>query len=167
MLFFALSLHLISTPTAADNQEESSQSFSELHLPRNAPRFALIIVPAGDTSLHTQWLKSAETAGRNWDVALMYFGEEKGYKCKECVGVLPVAGAKWHCLSAFLNSSLWTEKLSKRYEAVMVADDDLTMRAGVLNRFFKIFRDFRLTIGQPAVCRCVFHSIHLALFTNF
>jgi hypothetical protein len=43
----------------------------------------------------------------------------------------------------------------------MVADDDLGIKAGSLNRFFKTFRDYRLTLAQPSVCPYVKSSLNL------
>jgi hypothetical protein len=125
----------------------------ELIVPSNTKRFALIIAPAGPSSRHEEWLSSARRSGRNWDLALLYYGPDgDNFKCKECVAVSIAACAKWRCLSGFLNSSTWNDDLYHRYEAVMIADDDLGIKAGSLNMFFKTFRDYRLILAQPSVC---------------
>ncbi|KAG7668622.1 hypothetical protein NADE_006671 [Nannochloris sp. 'desiccata'] len=126
----------------------------ELAVPASTKRFALIVAPAGPSSRHQEWLDSARlNAGRNWDLALIYYGPDGDkFNCKECVAVTVASCAKWRCLSGFLNSTLWNDDLYHRYEAVMVADDDLGMKAGSLNMFFKIFRDYRLILAQPSVC---------------
>ena len=123
-----------------------------LYLPRNAKRFALIVAPVGDGSFHTKWLESSKEAGRYWDLVVLYYGRSLFFRCRDCVAVVRTAGAKWRLASGFLNSTLWVDQLSHRYEMVMIADDDLDMKASVLNRFFKIFRDFRLLLAQPSVC---------------
>jgi hypothetical protein len=125
----------------------------ELAVPPNSKRFALVIAPAGPLSRHQEWLDSARRTGRNWDLALMYYGPNGDqFKCKECVAIYISTCAKWRCLSGFLNSTAWRDILYHRYEAVMVADDDLGMKAGSLNLFFKTFRDYRLILAQPSVC---------------
>lgn len=126
----------------------------EIAVPTSTKRYALIVAPAGPLSRHQEWLDSARpNTGRNWDLALIYYGADGDkFKCKECVAVTIASCAKWRCLSGFLNSTTWNDDLYHRYEAVMVADDDLGMTAGSLNLFFKIFRDYRLILAQPSIC---------------
>ena len=133
-------------------------TFAALNTAELAPpteqRFALVVAPVGGTSHHPEWLESALTAGRNWDLVLLYFGDEgDSFTCDECVAIFHGRGAKWRLLSTFLNSTIWNEDLKNRnYSVIMAPDDDLTMTAGSLNLFFKIFQQYNLLIAQPAVC---------------
>lgn len=124
---------------------------------RNDQKIALVVAPIGDTSLHRRWLNNRSDADdateRNWDLVALYYGSTPDtFKCPECVGVQVFQGAKWRVVSHFLNSSMWRLDLSHRYEMVMVADDDLELPLTMLNRFFQIFKAFKLLLAQPAVC---------------
>lgn len=152
LLLLLFNCHYLTLTSASGSNRTDPDRSETLHLPRNAKRFALIVAPVGDGSFHTKWLASAKEAGRNWDLAVLYYGRRPFFRCRECVAVIRTGGAKWRLMSGFLNSTVWTDQLSQRYEMVMVADDDLDMQASRLNRFFKIFRDFRLLIAQPSVC---------------
>lgn len=132
-----------------------SQPLPDLFVPESTPKFALILAPIGDTSFHTSWFQSAVETGtnRNWDVAVLYYGQSpEKFTCNECVATLKLKGAKWRLVSAFLNSTTWNEDLAHRYSLVMVADDDLTLRAGMLNRFFQLMKDYNLILAQPSIC---------------
>jgi hypothetical protein len=153
LLKFVLAFQLLLHNVKAYRLTQEPALPDELLLPSNAKRYALIVAPAGPSSRHQEWLDSARRTGRNWDLALIYYGPNSdNFKCEECVAVQISSCAKWRCLSGFLNSTTWNDELYDRYESVMIADDDLGMKAGSLNLFFKIFRNYRLILAQPSVC---------------
>ena len=115
-------------------------------------RYALIIAPVGDTGTHTEWLKGARFHGRNWDLAAIYYGDDPDFTCKECKVVWRGHGAKWYLLYKFLKSQKGFHRLAHKYAAIMVADDDLTMNAKDLNKYFDITIAYNLTIAQPSLC---------------
>lgn len=152
-LKFLLAIQLFKVFTASAFLTNEPTPAGELAVPTNTKRFALVMAPAGPASRHQEWLHSARHAGRNWDLALIYYGPEGDkFKCSECVSVTFAKCAKWRCLSGLLNSTEWNDNLLHRYESVMVADDDLGLKAVSLNLFFKTFRNYRLTLAQPSLC---------------
>ena len=121
---------------------------------RKEPRYGLVIAPMGDNSTLPlgYWLKGARWRGRNWDLAVLYYGDDPNFACKECKIVWRGHGAKWNLLYRFLRETKGFHKLAHRYAAVMVADDDLRMSAKELNTFFDVMLAFNLTVAQPALC---------------
>jgi Protein of unknown function (DUF707) len=113
-------------------------------------RRVLVIVRAGDDSLHVEWLQGAPPETRNWDLHLSYFGDrsnpfpdrpadvtlsfEKGTKA---IGTV-------NCL----------DKLDTRlagYDWIWLPDDDLRIDLPTLNRFFEIVAQYELELAQPAL----------------
>jgi SEC-C motif/Protein of unknown function (DUF707) len=116
----------------------------------NLRRRTLVVLRAGDTSLHADWLQGAPLEGRNWDLHLSYFGDgsdpfpdrpldvtmsfEKGTKATGTVACLNKLG----------------ERVTA-YDWVWLPDDDLRTDLPTLNRFFDIIADHDLDLAQPAL----------------
>jgi hypothetical protein len=117
---------------------------------QNSARRVLVILRAGDDSLHVEWLQGAPPETRNWDLHLSYFGDrpdpfpdrpsdvtlsfEKGTKAIGTVACL--------------------DKLDKRigdYAWIWLPDDDLRADLPTLNRFFDIVAQYELELAQPAL----------------
>lgn len=113
-------------------------------------RRVLVILRAGDESLHLEWLVQPPLQKRNWDLHITYFGElrrpfrnraadvtlsfEKGTKAMGTVACL--------------------EKLGDRiegYDWIWLPDDDLSADLPTLNRFFEIVAEYDLDLAQPAL----------------
>jgi hypothetical protein len=115
----------------------------------------LLIVRAGDRSLHRYWLKGDRD--RNFDLHLSYFG---GKDISEIVHGLDVTataekGAKFPGLVECLS------KLGSRtsqYEYVGFPDDDLYATCQTWNRFFEIIAELRPALAQPALHRSSFYT---------
>lgn len=121
--------------------------------PTQQQRFALIVAPAGNTSRHYMWLQDEDPIqGRNWDLALLYYGDNENFTCKECIAVWRGQGAKWNVIHRFLLEDPRFHNISQNYAAVTFMDDDLQITASVLNTFFEVFVAFDLTIAQPSCC---------------
>ena len=113
-------------------------------------RHVLVVVRAGDTSLHTEWLQGAAPESRSWDLHLSYFGDrsdpfpgrpsdvtlsfEKGTKAVGTVACLNNLG----------------ERVAA-YDWVWLPDDDLKADLPTLNRFFNIVLEHDLDLSQPAL----------------
>jgi hypothetical protein len=113
-------------------------------------RRSLVVLRAGDTSFHTEWLQGASLESRNWDLHLSYFGDrsdpfsdrppdvtvsfEKGTKATGTVACLNKLG----------------ERVSA-YDWVWLPDDDLKADLPTLNRFFEIVMEHDLDLAQPAL----------------
>ncbi|TPQ51251.1 hypothetical protein C2U72_09310 [Prosthecomicrobium hirschii] len=115
-----------------------------------AARPVLVILRAGDRSLHPGWLAGAPPETRTWDLHLSYFGNdpdpfpdrpadvtvsfEKGSKATGTVACLAGLGARLD-----------------RYRFIWLPDDDLAADLPTLNRFFAIVAEYDLDIAQPAL----------------
>jgi hypothetical protein len=138
----------------------------------------LVIVRAGDSSLHEGWLCGPEA--RDWDIVVSYFGDDpERYRSDDVVrgvvrGVVRIdaKGAKWpalHELVRDLGSEL------EAYDFIWFPDDDLATDKETVNRMFALCARFQLQLAQPALSLDSYlsHAItlrntsFLVRFTNF
>jgi hypothetical protein len=106
----------------------------------------LVIVRAGDTSLHEQWL--AGDAERNWDLIVNYFGDDPGRFRKDDVQRIDSKGPKWpalHDLIRRLGQDVFC------YNRVWLPDDDLSATKTGINSLFDIVDKYALALAQPAL----------------
>ena len=122
----------------------------------------LIVLCAGPHSLHhntpTPWLSppsssssSSSTPPRQYDVAVLYYGEDDGPAeayAPHTVHFERVRGPKWSLLRAFLKDhrALWSA-----YTFVAFPDDDLAMTPDDWNRLVDIGQTYQLDVFQPAI----------------
>jgi hypothetical protein len=135
-----------------------------------AKRRNLVILRAGDASLHEQWLDG--DAERNWDLIINYFGDDPARYRNDDVRRIDSKGPKWPALHDLI------QKLGEDvfcYDRVWLPDDDLRATKDDINLFFDIVEKHALTLAQPALTRdshlghfVTLHnrSFHLR-FTNF
>ena len=105
----------------------------------------LVIVRAGDESLHERWL--GQPSHRQWDLAISSFGE-KAAAADQAVFVHKQAGAKWPGLVATMNAYRDTVD---RYEYVWMPDDDIECDVDSVNRLFETVAEHELELAQPAL----------------
>ncbi len=106
----------------------------------------LVIVRAGDSSLHPQWL--AGPGDRNWDLVVSYFGNDPDiYRDQELVRI-DSKGPKWIPLQKLVEDH---PEYLERYDYIWMPDDDLAMSKPDMNRFFDICRDYKLELAQPSL----------------
>jgi hypothetical protein len=129
----------------------------------------LVIVPAGDNSLHTKW----DEDEKNYDLIVLYYGSNEDifneYKknSKDCV---KVSGHKWHLISKYILSNL---KEIEKYDYVWFPDDDLLSNVKDINNLFEINKEYSLWLSQPSLSGYVAYEIEkkvdnsLLRFTNF
>ena len=106
----------------------------------------LVIVRAGDTSLHEQWIDAA--GERNWDMIVNYFGDDPDRFQSTEIPCVRSKSTKWPALQQLL-MDLGAEV--SRYEYVWFPDDDLSCTQTDINRLFDICRQYRLHLAQPAL----------------
>ncbi len=106
----------------------------------------LVIVRAGNASLHPQWL--AGTRDRSWDLLVNYFGDDPDkYKDQDIVRI-DSKGPKWPALKALIEDH---RDLVNRYDYVWLPDDDIACTASDINKLFEIARAEKLALCQPAL----------------
>jgi hypothetical protein len=137
-------------------------------------RRALVVLRAGDTSLHPAWLNGPSHETRNWDLHLSYFGDHAN----------PFADRPSDVTLSYekgpksLGTVACMRKLAERiksYDWVCFPDDDLAADLVTLNRFFAVVEEYNLDLAQPALGAgsYVWHDItrqrpHMKLrFTTF
>ncbi|MGH6727372.1 MAG: DUF707 domain-containing protein [Pseudolabrys sp.] len=135
-----------------------------------AKRRNLVIVRAGDTSLHEQWL--AGEGERNWDLIVNYFGDDPERYRTADVRRINSKGPKWPALHDLI------EKLGEEafcYDRVWLPDDDLIATKAGINLLFDTVDKHGLALAQPSLTldshlghTITLHnrSFHLR-FTNF
>ena len=106
----------------------------------------LVIVRAGDGSLHPEWL--AGTGERNWDLVVSYFGRDPDRHRAPDVVRIDGAGPKWPALHALLAKH---PDLVAGYDRIWLPDDDLLIDKTGINRLFSIAAEYGLEVAQPAL----------------
>ncbi len=112
----------------------------------------LIIVRAGDASLHRGWI-----AGpcRDFDLFVSYFGATPDHFRGDGEYYEMRRGPKWSCLAELLADH---GELLERYDAFWFPDDDLAATTDTLNRMFALFHGFSLSLAQPALTRDSYYT---------
>jgi hypothetical protein len=106
----------------------------------------LVILRAGDASLHEQWL--AGEGERNWDLIVNYFGDDAQRYRQDDVRRIDSKGPKWPALHDFI-AGLGDAVFG--YERVWLPDDDLRASKDGINTLFDIFEKHHLALAQPAL----------------
>ena len=140
---------------------------------RNARR-SLLIVRAGDRSLHRYWLDGDAGAGRNFDLHISYFGDKEltDVTCGLDITATAERGPKF---SGLLECAAKLGDRIYRYEYVGFPDDDLYADCATWNSFFDIVHQLRPAVAQPALHRSSFYTFPdllqvpwlVARWTNF
>lgn len=117
----------------------------------------LVVLRAGDRSLHPQWLSGEP---RNWDLALSYYGDspERFRGHYEYLHRCP--GSKWEGLTDFMRVN---HALVRDYEYVWFPDDDLLASAPVISRFFDVCAANQFTLAQPSLDLQSYYSFPITL----
>jgi len=107
----------------------------------------LVVVRAGDSSLHPLWL--ATGGERNWDLVVSYAGDNAlRYPASgESMVRIDSKGPKWHALHALLCD---TNDAWRAYEYVWLPDDDLAASCADINRMFELMAALDLHLAQPS-----------------
>jgi hypothetical protein len=108
----------------------------------------LVVVRAGDTSLHPLWL--ATGGQRNWDLVVSYSGDNAvRYPASgEAMVRIDSKGPKWPALHALLSE---TSDAWRHYEYVWLPDDDLIASCADINRMFELMAAVELHLAQPSL----------------
>jgi len=119
------------------------------------PRKYLLIVRAGDHSLHPRWLDQP-AAERNWDLHISYFGDQA-----DPFGELPAGvslthekGPKYIGLAECLEKN---PAFLERYSHIGFPDDDLCAGGATWNRAFSALDALGADLGQPSLHRRSFY----------
>jgi Protein of unknown function (DUF707) len=130
----------------------------------------LVIVRAGDHSLHPIWISGPDR--RDWDCIVSYFGDDPNIYRGTGVFRIDSKGLKWPALHQLITEH-WD--FVSQYDYVWLPDDDLAATTAEINRLFGQCRIFGLALAQPSLTSDSFvsHRItmhddqYLVRFTNF
>ena len=121
----------------------------------------VVIVRAGENSLHRDWLVGAE---RTWDLVVSWFGDTP-YEPVADELVLNAKGGKWDVLHDQLTAA---PELVAGYERFWIPDDDIEADAARVNRLFEISAQYQLEFSQPALtANSYFSYIHTLQARSF
>jgi len=125
-------------------------------LPKEKKKY-LVVVRAGDSSLHPTWLEGAAT--RNWDLIVHSYGAECPWGNEDGVEVIRATGSDIAGPKMRAMHSLYQQRRSDflAYDYVCFADDDLAVSVESFNRMFTMCEHFELELAQPALT----HDSHM------
>jgi hypothetical protein len=112
----------------------------------------LVIVRAGDQSLHPRWTNS--TATRSWDLVVSYYGRDPARYREASAHRIDDDGAKWPGLHRLLRR----EHFWRDYDYVWLPDDDLAIDEDGVNALFATVAAHDLALAQPALSWSSFYS---------
>ncbi|MFC0212699.1 hypothetical protein ACFFK0_09505 [Paenibacillus chartarius] len=113
--------------------------------PLSTRRPHLVIVRAGELSLHREWLSL--DGERTFDLWISYYGDQPGKYAGEAEYYSESKGSKYPALFELIAAN---QQVIFQYESVWLADDDLRVDGGTLNRMFEMFHDRSLRLAVPA-----------------
>ncbi|MBP2626013.1 MAG: hypothetical protein H6Q68_724 [Firmicutes bacterium] len=130
----------------------------------------LVIVRAGDHSLHRRWLYPAEY--KNFDLAISYFGDSEGLYADDCDFYEHVKGPKFLPLYDLIINNI---DYILQYDAIWLSEDDLDCDAKTIHEMFRIFHEHELWLAQPSLTTDSYYSHAITLkkpglllrYTNF
>lgn len=127
----------------------------------------LVVVRAGDNSLHGGWLEGEE---RQFDLLVSSYGNRERPASDRADYWIRQKGPKFPPLHDLFKAGIFSD-----YQYVWLPDDDLKTSARTIDGFFEMCRSFSLKIAQPALAPGSYwsHDVTLAVrdsrlrFTNF
>jgi hypothetical protein len=113
----------------------------------------LVIVRAGDNSLHPAWLLPENE--RSWDLVVSYYGDDPDIHKADGIRRVDRKGTEYPAFHALLTDPGfdWAG-----YEYIWLPDDDLAADGRSINRFFELCRKHELALAQPSLD----HASHIS-----
>src|SRR5690348_339257 len=105
---------------------------------------SLVILRAGDGSLHPNWL----TGPKDWDLAISYYGSKPQKNFPEASYVHRFQGGKWDGLYDFFVTH---PDIVTRYDYFWLPDDDILTDTDTINRLFAGVERYHLELAQPSL----------------
>lgn len=106
----------------------------------------LVIVRAGNDSLHPEWLEGV--VSRSWDLIVNYYGDKQDLYRVPSVERIDSKGPKWPALQELINTN---PRFLQDYDYVWLPDDDLRINGAQINLLFEIMAQYGLKVAQPAL----------------
>ncbi|MGS2810839.1 DUF707 domain-containing protein [Nocardia sp. MW-W600-9] len=131
----------------------------------------LVVLRAGEGSLHEQWLDGSQP--RTWDLVVSYFGDDPDRFRTDDVLRLDRKGTKWTALHHVLTVDL--AEVIDDYDYIWLPDDDLAADTDTINDIFEYTARYQLSLSQPALTEDSYFTHEITLvdrryelrYTNF
>lgn len=122
----------------------------------------LVVVRAGEKSLHRNWLQGG--SARTWDLWINYFGAIPGQYASDGEGYYPCGATKYPALHRQLveRAIEW-----KSYDWIWLPDDDLDANTDSINRLFELCAQYQLPVAQPALTPDSYFSHGITLHNRY
>jgi hypothetical protein len=130
------------TPKDADRRAEF---IAALERPRCRN---LVVLRAGEGSLHPHWRGDLPETARNWDLCISYYGQNPADAAGEFEYLThQPAQRKFQAIFDlfFPDSPLWA------YDQIWIPDDDIMTSWNDINSFFHVTRKYGLDLAQPSL----------------
>ena len=134
---------------------------------------SLVIVRAGNKSLHSQYLYQDDNISRTWDRLMLAYEDIEEIDLKKAEFIIKGKLSKWTDFSDLIKGGFFEEF---RYDYIALLDDDiLPVGENALDILFSRAREFNFQICQPSLSHDSFSSWRVtyccpsfhARFTNF
>lgn len=112
----------------------------------------LVLVRAGDQSLHPQWLSQAP---RSFDLAVSYFGDAPEGGRADADIYSRFKGGKWNGIARFFEER---PGLLSDYDYIWLPDDDIRATPAAIEKIFHLARLHQLDVCQPALSHASYYS---------
>ena len=123
------------------------------------PKRSLVVVRAGDQSLHPQW--TSDPAARVWDLVVSYFGNDPVRFRGAGENRIDDKGQKYPGLLALLTR----EDFWRGYDYIWLPDDDLAAEQSAIDNLFDSMARLDLALAQPALSWTSYFS-HLVTLSH-
>ncbi len=108
----------------------------------------LVVLRAGEGSLHSQWPRDIADTDRNWDLCISYYGADPGALHGSCEFLTHQP----HQKKFQAIHDLFTEDSPlSGYDRVWLPDDDLMVSWSDINNLFHLSRRYGLDLAQPSL----------------
>ena len=121
----------------------------------------LVVLLAGEQSLHYQWTRNIADADRSWDFCVSHYGSAES--------VARPDWSEWRVHQPGLRKFVALHRLFHaasplwNYDYIMFPDDDLLLSWSDLNICFELCREHRLDLAQPSLKEESFWSLQITL----
>jgi hypothetical protein len=120
----------------------------------------LVIVRCGDESIHTAWTGP----GRNWDLAVSYFGPRNDRQFPEAEYTHRFKGGKWNGIFAFFQAHPET---LQQYDFFWLPDDDIEASCTQITTMFQTMATGQFELAQPSLSKDSYLSHLITLHNPF
>ena len=108
----------------------------------------LVVLRAGEGSLHTQWPRDVSDADRNWDLCISYYGSDPAPMVGQCEYL---THAPYQRKFQAIFDLFYDGSPLLGYDRIWLPDDDLMVSWGGINQMLHVSRRYGLDLAQPSL----------------